>query len=71
MIKTVPTPDGLVIRRILAHGEDAWRWSGEGRWTHQTAHDGPWCSVNGINVPREVLRAMVEYQDQRDGAGNG
>jgi|HubBroStandDraft_6_1064221.scaffolds.fasta_scaffold514425_2 hypothetical protein len=57
------TPDGLVIRRIFACGEDAWRKAPDGAWDHSTGNKGPWIRSNAIFVPAEVLREVAILHD--------
>lgn len=57
------TPQGFVVRRIFASGEDAYRKNFDGSWDHCSGHKGPWVGTNAIYVPREVLAEMSNLLD--------
>lgn len=63
-IKTAKTPDGIVVRRITATSEMAYRKHFDGSWALCSGHKGPWHLLNAIDVPGYALRAVADLAER-------
>lgn len=57
----VQTPEGIVVRRIWATGENAYRRAANNLWDYCADHKGPWVGVRGDDVPADVWRALDDF----------
>ncbi len=61
-IKVAKTPQGIVVRRITASSEMAYRKRLDGSWELCVDHKDLWRSMNAIDVPAYALRAVADCQ---------
>lgn len=62
MIRTAETPEGFVVREIFPSGERAYRLHDDGTITYCGNHFGPWVSIDGLDVPGEVLDHFLQRE---------
>ena len=60
-IKVAGTPQGTVIREILASGERAYRITPTGQWHYCGDHKGPWVGCHREEVPQRIWDALAKY----------